>query len=116
MSLVNKFIKRFHWGDIQRFNEFFSGHVFCCISNGELQHFATDHLIIPTMKKIAKSLLFVAWLGITGCNDSNNKSETNETKTEETAAVVYTCPMHPEVTSDKAGVCPKCNMDLVKKE
>lgn len=25
----------------------------------------------------------------------------------------YVCPMHPEVTSDKAGKCPKCGMDLV---
>jgi len=24
--------------------------------------------------------------------------------------------MHPEVTSDKPGKCPKCGMDLVKKE
>ncbi len=25
----------------------------------------------------------------------------------------YTCPMHPEVHSDKAGRCPKCGMKLV---
>ncbi len=25
----------------------------------------------------------------------------------------YTCPMHPEVTSDKPGICPKCKMRLV---
>ncbi len=25
----------------------------------------------------------------------------------------YTCPMHPEVKSDKPGQCPKCGMDLV---
>jgi len=31
------------------------------------------------------------------------------------AGVVYTCPMHPEVISDKPGQCPKCHMDLVKK-
>src|SRR5881296_1725910 len=24
----------------------------------------------------------------------------------------YTCPMHPEVISDKAGECPKCGMAL----
>jgi hypothetical protein len=29
---------------------------------------------------------------------------------------IYTCPMHPEVVSDKPGKCPKCgNMDLVLK-
>ncbi|MEO7265088.1 MAG: heavy metal-binding domain-containing protein [Ferruginibacter sp.] len=26
----------------------------------------------------------------------------------------YTCPMHPEVKSDKPGKCPKCGMGLVK--
>lgn len=26
---------------------------------------------------------------------------------------IYTCPMHPEVTLDKLGRCPKCGMDLV---
>jgi CopA family copper-resistance protein len=28
----------------------------------------------------------------------------------------YTCPMHPEVISDKPGKCPKCGMDLVEIE
>ncbi|MCU7511146.1 MAG: efflux RND transporter periplasmic adaptor subunit [Ignavibacteria bacterium] len=27
----------------------------------------------------------------------------------------YTCTMHPQVVSDKPGVCPICNMELVKK-
>jgi hypothetical protein len=31
-------------------------------------------------------------------------------------AVLYSCPMHPEVTSDKPGTCPKCGMALVKKD
>lgn len=30
-------------------------------------------------------------------------------------APVYTCPMHPEVISDKPGRCPKCGMKLVLK-
>ncbi len=30
--------------------------------------------------------------------------------------VQYTCPMHPEVISDKPGKCPKCGMDLVVKK
>ncbi len=28
----------------------------------------------------------------------------------------YTCPMHPEVHSDKPGQCPKCGMTLVSRE
>jgi hypothetical protein len=30
--------------------------------------------------------------------------------------VIYTCPMHSEVTSDKPGDCPKCGMKLIKKQ
>ncbi|CAM3444975.1 Copper oxidase [Flavobacterium longum] len=36
-------------------------------------------------------------------------------KAEQKTAEVYTCPMHPEVISDKPGKCPKCGMNLVKK-
>jgi hypothetical protein len=25
---------------------------------------------------------------------------------------LYTCPMHPEVQSDRPGICPKCKMNL----
>ena len=31
----------------------------------------------------------------------------------ETGRTDYTCPMHPEVRSNKPGKCPKCGMDLV---
>lgn len=33
--------------------------------------------------------------------------------TVDAGATVYTCPMHPEVRSDKPGRCPKCGMKLV---
>nr|WP_240778423.1 heavy metal-binding domain-containing protein [Shewanella polaris] len=32
------------------------------------------------------------------------------------ASKTYTCPMHPEVISDKEGRCPICNMFLVVKD
>lgn len=31
------------------------------------------------------------------------------------STVVYTCPMHPEVTSGSPGKCPKCGMTLQPK-
>ena len=32
------------------------------------------------------------------------------------AGTVYTCPMHPEVVQDHPGQCPKCHMELVRKD
>lgn len=40
----------------------------------------------------------------------HNHSQTPATKTG--AQKVYSCPMHPDVTSKSKGRCPKCGMDL----
>jgi len=47
-----------------------------------------------------------------GCKDSFAKDpEKYLAKTEKTTGV-YTCPMHPDVKSDKPGKCPQCGMAL----
>lgn len=58
-------------------------------------------------EKILIAMVLV--LIIAGCTaKQEDKTATNQ------KAKVYYCPMHPEVTSDKAGsICPICNMDLV---
>lgn len=42
-------------------------------------------------------------------------SQSDSTKMLMAEHPIYTCPMHPEVVSDKPGKCPKCGMDLVLK-
>jgi len=46
---------------------------------------------------------------IIGCSD--DKGDDSAIKTSE----YYTCTMHPQVISDKPGVCPICGMELIKK-
>ena len=69
----------------------------------------------------------LAFAGFIACNsDASKQNQKEETKTatptlpDNTAvktdtmqAQTYVCPMHPEVTSTKAGdKCPKCGMAL----
>jgi len=51
-------------------------------------------------------MLMLALLLTPGCGDNGNDNITR-------GEVTYYCPMHPEVTSNKPGVCPICHMDLV---
>jgi len=46
------------------------------------------------------------------------KSDEMKKKSDEikTGTAIYTCPMHPQVQSDKPGKCPICGMMLKKKE
>ncbi|SPZ92614.1 Cation efflux system protein CusB precursor [Sphingobacterium multivorum] len=54
-------------------------------------------------------------LALYSCN--NNTEKTSHPDNSHTAknSPTYTCPMHPEVTSNKPGKCPKCGMELEQK-
>ena len=65
-------------------------------------------------------VIIVMALGVcfaTGCNKPAPAGGTTAAPAgaQTAAAVIYTCPMHPEVQSKTPGKCPKCGMDLVKK-
>ena len=73
------------------------------------------------MKKITFiAAILAAAMAITliaaGCSGSKPAAKPETTAAAAVQAVQYTCPMHPEVISDKPGKCPKCGMDLVVKK
>lgn len=44
---------------------------------------------------------------------TKNKNVNNSSKHDQHNHQTYTCPMHPQIKSDKPGSCPICGMDLV---
>jgi hypothetical protein len=79
------------------------------------------------MKNIKKSILtiltlvaFIANVYSTNIDKAKTVETTDSIQAKQSKQVaikdtskVYTCPMHPEVISDKPGNCPKCGMELV---
>ena len=50
-----------------------------------------------------------------GCKEKFVKNPEEYLKKKAEMKEVYTCPMHPDVKSDKPGKCPECGMKLEKK-
>ncbi|MCU0426706.1 MAG: efflux RND transporter periplasmic adaptor subunit [Candidatus Kapabacteria bacterium] len=62
-----------------------------------------------------KYLIFAILIVLTACSQkqSGHAGHNDSTATQAAKPVKYICPMHPNVTSDKEGICPICQMDLV---
>jgi hypothetical protein len=67
--------------------------------------------MLNAMKKVFLLISVFSIITIWSCE----KKTTNEDAKMDSSAVQYACPMHPEEMSDKAGTCPKCGMEMMKK-
>ena len=67
------------------------------------------------MRKLIYSIAILVLLFSAACNSSEKPAAVEaDSLSTQTAGVGYTCPMHPEIKSDKPGTCSICKMDLVK--
>lgn len=62
--------------------------------------------------RIIAAILFFSLVGASGVVLDPNLIEAQAQKKPSAKAKRYACPMHPEVTSNKRGKCPKCGMRL----
>lgn len=60
-------------------------------------------------------LILIAGLMLSNFSGYAVNDQAPLSKTEKHHSVKYTCPMHPEVSMNKPGKCPKCGTTLVKK-
>ena len=67
-----------------------------------------------TMKTIIVTGSIILALLVSSCGKSSTHQGHEDSKATSQTEDYYTCPMHPQVKSDKPGVCPICHMDLVK--
>lgn len=71
-------------------------------------------------EKIILVGLALAVFAVAGCGKKEQSGEApvvpvDTAQTVQPAAIVYYCPMDPEIVSDKPGKCSKCGMDLIEK-
>jgi cytochrome oxidase Cu insertion factor (SCO1/SenC/PrrC family) len=70
-------------------------------------HFKTIHITLGLL------VCALAFSSVQAHQDMpHHASKTTTKNTDQNKEKTYSCPMHPDVTSKKAGKCPKCGMDL----
>ncbi len=74
----------------------------------------------PNVKSDQPGTCPICGMDLVPLNPESEKKEEEhsslEHNSDSSSGTVYTCPMHPNIRSDKPGTCPICGMDLVPLE
>jgi seryl-tRNA synthetase len=86
------------------------------MQHSKMRHEGTQHQTQPKGTKSEKKGLSEEMKKTS--DEMKAASDEMKKKSEELkrSVTTYTCPMHPEVESDRPGNCPKCGMKLVPKK
>lgn len=68
------------------------------------------------MKRIILIAFGLGIFSISSAQDMKGMDIGKKATKEQEKAIIYTCPMHPEVQMNKSGNCPKCGMELVQEK
>ncbi len=66
---------------------------------------------MKSLKMLMMAALTILSVSVFAQDSTKQKMKTHKQHSEK---IQYSCPMHPDVTSDKPGKCNKCGMDLTK--
>src|SRR6266513_2746703 len=81
------------------------------MQHGGMQEMQHEPVAQPEKKAVADEMKKTS-------DEMRKTSDAMKQKSDEMkpGATIYTCPMHPQIKSDKPGKCPICGMTLKKKE
>jgi hypothetical protein len=65
------------------------------------------------MNRVILSIIFFLLAASVPALGQHSNQHKHMDQPKDTAMTTYSCPMHPDIKSDKPGTCSKCGMDLV---
>lgn len=79
----------------------------------------SSQFLLDSESNLKAGISSMQGMNMEGMKTGGNAKDTQHTdkmqlQKPDTTKSVYTCPMHPEIKSDKQGNCPKCGMKLEK--